>query len=131
MSLLSRDEILEAADITTEDVDVPEWGGTVRVMALSGWERDKFEAALVSGRGRNRSVKLDNVRAKMVATSIVDEHGERMFSDADVAALGRKSAAALQRVFEVAQRLSGLSDEDAEELAGNSEAAPSGSSTSG
>jgi hypothetical protein len=36
-----------------------------------------------------------------------------------VALLGEKSAAALQRVFEVGQRLSGLSDGDVEELAGN------------
>jgi hypothetical protein len=33
--------------------------------------------------------------------------------------LGEKSAAALQRVFEVGQRLSGLSDDDVEELAKN------------
>ncbi|WP_116048780.1 hypothetical protein [Amycolatopsis palatopharyngis] len=130
MSLLSRDQILEAKDITSEDVDVPEWGGTVRVMALSGWERDKFEAAMVAGKGKNRTVTMDNVRAKMAAASIVNEDGQRLFSESDVRELGKKSAAALQKVFKTAQRLSGLTDDDAEELAGNSEAGVSASSTS-
>lgn len=119
LMLLTRDQILDAKDITYEDVEVPEWGGTVRVQALSGAARDQFEAALVAGKGKNRSVKLDNVRAKMVAASIVDADGKRLFTDADVRKLGEKSAAALQRVYTVAQRLSGLTDDDAEELAGN------------
>ena len=37
---------------------------------------------------------------------------------ADIAALGRKSSAALNRVFEAAQKLSGLTDEDVDELVG-------------
>jgi hypothetical protein len=53
--------------------------------------------------------------------TIVDEEGNRLFSDADVKLLGQKSAAALDKLFEVAQKLSGLKDEDVEELAKNSE----------
>ena len=48
----------------------------------------------------------------------------------DISVLGQKSAAALQRVFNVAQRLSGFSDEDLEELAKNSSDAQSDGSTS-
>jgi hypothetical protein len=36
--------------------------------------------------------------------------------DGQVAALGKKNAAALQRVFRVAQRLSGLAEDKADEL---------------
>lgn len=130
MSLLSREQILEANDLTFEDVDVPEWGGAVRVMALTGWERDKFESAMVTGRGKNRTTNMDNLRAKMAAAALVDEAGARLFTESDVRVLGKKSAAALDRVFDVARRLSGLTQEDSEELAGNSEAAQSDSSTS-
>lgn len=134
-NLLTREAILDAPDINTEDVAVPEWGGTVRVKGLTGAGRDRFEAAMVGqsqGKGRNKSrqVNLDNIRARMAALSIVGEDGDRLFSEADVRSLGEKSAAALQRVFDVAQRLSGLSEDDVEELAGNSDAAQSGSSTS-
>jgi len=40
-----------------------------------------------------------------------------LFTDADVKALGMKSAVALQRVFDVAQRLSGITSDDVDELA--------------
>ena len=47
MTYLSRDTILQREDIKTEDVEVPEWGGTVRVRGMSGVERDAFEAGLI------------------------------------------------------------------------------------
>ncbi len=140
--LLDRDSILKAEDLETEEVDVPEWGGAVLVRALSGTERDSYEASCMQERpvldargkpvkGRTEMVRtLANVRAKLVVRSIVDGDGKRLFTDADASALGEKSAAALDRVFEVAARLSRLSDEDIEELAGNSEAAQSGDSPS-
>lgn len=120
MAILTRDQILQANDIITETVPVPEWGGEVLVRGLSGSERDGFEDATLEQKGKSRRVNLANVRARLCALSIVDENGKRMFSDEDVRALGRKSAAALDRVFSAAQRLSGLSDDDVEELAKNS-----------
>lgn len=119
MGLLSREQILQAEDLVYEDVEVPEWGGTVRVRGLTGAERDQFEASIVSLNGRQSKVDTRNVRAKLAALTIIDEDGKRLFTDQDVQQLGLKSAAALDRVFDVAQRLSGLSDQDIEELAEN------------
>jgi len=119
---LSRDEILaRRGDVPHEDVMVPEWGGTVRVRGMTGIERDEFEASIVTGRGRTRDVNMRNIRAKLVSLCVVDPtSGERLFSKADVDALGQLSAAALDRVADVARRLSGLTAEDEERLAGNS-----------
>jgi len=130
MGFLTRDQILQVQDIVTEDVPVPEWGGTVRVRGLSGHERDAFEAGIVQPSGRTIRYTLENLRARLVALSVVDESGARLFSAADVVALGRKSAAALERVYNVAQRLAGLSNQDVEELAKNSESGPSDDSGS-
>lgn len=128
--LLTKDAILSANDLVTEDVEVPEWGGTVRVRAISGTERDTFEQTIVTRRGKNVQTNLANIRAKMVALCVVDEAGQRLFNDSDVAALGKKSAAALDRVFTVAQRLAGLTDEDVDELAENLESGQNAASTS-
>lgn len=117
--LLSRDHILNAADGQSERVMVPEWGGEVIVRALTGAERDAFEAALTERRGRRVEMRLENVRARLVAMCAIDEQGDALFYPSDVELLGQKSAAALQRVFEVCQRLSGLTDQDVEELAKN------------
>ena len=127
---LTKDAILAADDLITEDVDVPEWGGTVRVRSISGAERDAFEQAIVTRRGKNVQTNLSNIRAKMSALCLVDESGQRLFTDADVVALGQKSAAALDRVFGVAQRLSGLTDKDVDELAENLKTGQSDASTS-
>jgi hypothetical protein len=131
---LSRDDILNADDLETREVDVPEWGGSVLVRGLTGRERDAYETSLTTERqtkaGVQRGVDLDNVRAKLIARCVVDEDGQRLFKDQDIAALGAKSAVALNRVYDVALELSGLTDESQEEIEGNSDAATGGDSSS-
>lgn len=130
MALLTRDQILAVEDLKRETIDVPEWGGEVIVKSLTGAERDAFEDSVVKQRGKTRELNLRNARARLVSLSLIDESGSRLFSDGDVEALGRKSAAALDRVFAAAQRLSGLTENDIDELAKNSESGQSDSSTS-
>ena len=117
MGVLKRDDILQADDIKLELVPVPEWDGDVYVKGMTGAERDKFEGSLVIMRGKDKQINMSNIRAKLASMTICDENGKRLFNENDVQALSQKSAAALQRVFEVAQKLSGISDEDVEELA--------------
>ncbi len=117
MGLLTRDAILSASDLSFEDVEVPEWGGTVRVKMMTGTERDAFEAGTVVRRGKRAELNLVNVRARLVALTAVDEDGNLLFSQADVEALARKSAAGLNRVFEAARKLNGLTEEDTAEAA--------------
>lgn len=123
-----REDILGKPDLPTEVVSVPEWGMEVRIRALSAAERDAYEASCMKRLGSGKDAKLelsfDNMRAKLVARCLVDEQGARVFQDADIPALGGKNADAMDRLFVVAQRLSGLRDEDFQELLGNSERAP-------
>lgn len=130
MSTLKRDDILKVQDIKVEKIPVPEWGGDVYVKGMTGTERDAFESSIVSAKGKNTSVNMSNIRAKLAAQSICDETGARLFTDADIKELGTKSATALQRVFEVAQRLSGIGDEAMQELAGDLQENPLGDSPS-
>ena len=116
MPILTRDGILQADDIVTEAVEVPEWGGTVLVKGMTGAERDRFELGMVENPGKSAKVNLADMRAKLCSLTIVNENGKLLFTPADIKALTKKSAAALQRVWEVARELSGLSDDDVEEL---------------
>lgn len=129
-TLLTKEEILQAEDLPTEDVEVPEWGGTVRVRTLKGFERDRFEESITEQQGKTTRVIAEHLRAKLVALSVVDQDGERLFDEQDVRRLSGKSARALDRVFAVAQRLSGISNDDVEELVKNSSDGPSASSGS-
>lgn len=129
---LGRSDILDSEDLATEPVEVPEWKGTVIVRALTGVERDAYEGEIFSLRGTGKGVEfnMQNIRAKLASRTMVDESGQRLFSDSDVVQLGLKSAAALDRVFSVAQRLSRLTSEDVKQLTdqlGNDQSADSGS----
>jgi hypothetical protein len=116
---LNRDQIFSAPKAITETVPVPEWGGDVIVRSISALERDEFESSMAVKRGRSIEVNIRNIRARLVAIAAVDEDGKRLFSDKDVEQLGELSAKAMDRVYEVAARLSGISERDAAEIAGN------------
>ncbi len=118
MTLLTREQIFEVSDIEYEEVEVPEWDGSVSVKGMTGAERDDYEASMIvqGKKGKKSSVNLSHARAKLCSLTICDENGERIFNERDIRNLTRKSAVALQRVFEVAQRLSGITNEDIDEL---------------
>lgn len=122
MALLTKEQILRVKDIETRTVHVPEWGGDVMVRGMTGIERDQFEAKILDQSGKKTKVNLQNARARLVSITVVDEEGNRIFNENEVVLLGTKSATALSRVYDVAASLSGISDEDIEELLGNSEA---------
>ena len=130
MSLLTKDAILAALDLPSEEVEVPEWGGTVRVQGMSGEQRDAFEASIQKKTADGGSeIDPTDFRAKFAARVMVDENGARLFNNNEVKQLSKKSAKALQRVFVAGQRLSGMSDDDVASLEGNSDGQSDGSTT--
>jgi hypothetical protein len=127
---LNKEQILQASDIQLKEVDVPEWGGSVYVKGMTGTERDKFESSIIEMRGSQQRVNMIDVRAKLACYTICDESGKRLFTDNEVKELAKKSASALQRVFDVAQKLSGIGADDVDSLLKNSESAQAEDSTS-
>lgn len=130
MSLLSADQILAADDRKYEVVPVPEWGGEVRLRSMSGSERDAYEDSLTNQVGNKQVVNARNARAKLVALCAVDENGKLLFGKDTVIKLGTKNSGALQRLFDVACRMNGFTEDDVKELEGNSDGGPSESPTS-
>ena len=120
MTLLTKEVLLAAQDLKIETVAVPEWGGEVRVRSMTGAARDAYEQWLMHQRGGSDGpVSMPNLRARMVALSVVDEAGKLMFDEADIEALGEKSARALDRVYAAATRLNAMGDKEIEALAKN------------
>lgn len=125
MAILTREQILGTV-CAKQVVPVPEWGGEVIVADMGGTARDQFERWCLD----NADGRFVGVRATLASYAVVGEDGARLFTPDDVAALGEKSAAALDRVYEVASRLNRLSKKDAEELEKNSASATTEGSTS-
>jgi hypothetical protein len=113
----SKDEIFGVKDDLFDDVVVPEWGNKkVRIKALSASDRDRYESSLAKlDKNGNMVPDLVNQRARLVALSVVDENGNRLFGDSEVLKLGTKNAKSLGRIYEASAKLSGLGNEGVDE----------------
>ena len=120
-ALLTRDAILQAA-LACEEVDCPEWGGKVRVRAMTSAENHAYTNAAASVYGkpkiklgesfnRDTLVDVDLTKAPhldLFAASmcIVDAEGKRLFKHYED--LGTSAPEPVKRCAAVARRLSGL-----------------------
>lgn len=114
----TREQALGCDDMQAGRVPVPEWGegAEVIVRSMTAEERDDWEVKCI-GAGESRDIR--NFRAKLVAYVVVDEDGKRVFTDADIPALGKKNSAAIDRIATKAMKLNGMAQQDLEELAKN------------
>lgn len=124
---LTRQSVLSAKDLKREEIEVPEWGGTLIVREMTASEREAFEKRMMSA-GVNRASdvgkSLGNLRASVVAMCAIAEDGSQMFTEADVKALNEKSGAVIATVFQKCAVLSGISQEVVDATVGESELIP-------
>lgn len=124
--MTTKAEVLQTWRFKEERVTMPS-GVVLLVREFNGSARDTFEQSMVKVVDGKRQADLTNMRPKLVAACVIDDETNLpMFSVDELAAA---PASFLDPLFEAAQRLNGLDAVD-EEKEKNSEAAPSGSSTS-
>jgi hypothetical protein len=134
MALLGKAQIDAVVDRKWEDVPVPEWGGEVRIMELTSADRGYLEAGTVVAQGSTASVRVEALktyRERLVAFGLVDESFNRLYSNKEIAELGKKSGKVIEMLAAKVQELSSMGKYAVKEAEGNSEAAQSGSSVSG
>jgi len=103
-TLLSAAQILAAEDLSHEDHEVPEWGGTVRLQQMSAEESMAFtkelkEVNAAAGEGQNLGMFL------MLVHSARYLDGKRIFTVADLPGLKRKSIDVLNRLQRITLKL--------------------------
>lgn len=122
--LLKREEILAANDMAFEDVEVPEWGGTVRVRLMDGGARDAFDAWRYKYKD-DHVTRMKRIRPLVCCLTMVDEDGRLLFTEDDMDVLASRSTAAIDRVFQSAFRLNKLGPQEAADAAKNSDSGQS------
>lgn len=122
---LIAEQIKLASDVrVSKPVVVPEWGGIeIFFKTLSGLERDAFEEGYSND-------KMKAFRQRFLVLTMCDEEGERIFTDGEVEALGKKSSVVLNRLFDVAWSHNAFRPEDVEAAGNDSSGDPSAASTS-
>lgn len=100
---LSVDAILAAPDVTEETVDVPEWGGKVKVRSLTKAEQIRVRKASVKSNG---DVDEAEMEMRLFLSGVV----EPKFSEHHAADLFEKSAGPVDRVLNAILQISGMGD---------------------
>lgn len=115
-----RDQILNIQDIPKEEVKVPEWGVTLEMRGMTGAERTRIMDLAMDAGG---TLNLQSIYPEIVISTAFDpETGVKVFEPSDRDALLSKSANALDRVALVGMRLSGFTQEAADEAGKGSSA---------
>ena len=124
-TFLTKEQILTADDLPTQEVDVTAWGGHVRIRTLRGYERDAFEQK-IQNRKKGDQYNLLGIKVEFLQIVLVDEEGNALFEKADLKALNEKSSMPINQLFDVASKMSGITEKDVDELQQNLGDAPSG-----
>lgn len=119
---LSRDDILNAQDFQTDEVDVSEeWGGTVLVRELSAAEAEDIGFSMADAQGNIDLSKAQGLAIRTVALGVIDADHRPVFTKKDVEALGEHSRIAINRVATRIMQLTGLAPEPDESEDGDAE----------
>ena len=105
MAILSKAEIFATDDRKYDDVPCPEWGGEVRVRGLTASEQSVISRLIFEE-------KKNEISMKVVQFGCVDENGERLFSQKDLDALGKKAYPIIDRLGRRIMQLTGSGDEN-------------------
>ena len=101
----------------TEVVNIPGIGNVI-VRGMTAKERDQYETSCIIQKNGKRNFNLIDARAKLVMLTVVDEKGDRLFEASDVSRLSGMPASVIDKLFTAAQKSSGISDDDMDELGG-------------
>lgn len=107
MALLTKEQILGADDRNNTTVEVPEWGGSVKVRSMSGAEAEKY-TEIVSEEDRSGVANL----ALLIAMCAVDGDNKAMFpNEDDIKALANKDINVLNTVAQACMKVNGFDQE--------------------
>jgi len=135
MPLLKREDLLKRDKFKIEKVDLGN-GDYVYVRQMSGRERDRFEQSLIKIKvnpdgSTSYERDLEDFRAKLAVNTICDENGNNLLRPEDYKMLSQNmTAAKLEKIVEVAQRLNAITIQDEERLVKNLKNGQSGGSIS-
>lgn len=107
-----REQILNAVDVQSEIVEIPEWGVSVEVRGIAAAERIAMYDRIANEQQSGNVVAPVAVMwpTLVIGCTYDPETGEQLFEADDWTALAQKSGAAIDRIASAAMRLSGIAE---------------------
>tara|TARA_R100000152_G_C6782231_1_gene219178 strand:- start:7194 stop:7592 length:399 start_codon:yes stop_codon:yes gene_type:complete len=122
MTVASREALLKLCERRYATVDIPEREVTVRIQSLSESEKSQYETCLIAKNGKGiMRERLQDATRRLLALCIVDDAGERIFSDGDLSALANLDAFVSSRIYDACQEHCGFNKGDIDDTVKNSE----------
>lgn len=118
MALLNLEQLRAVPALETRDVDVPELGGTVRVRAWTGADKDQFDY-LLDKRPKTEKGDIRGVRAAAIVASLVDETGQRLLTADDISRVEGWPDGAVERLWDAVSEMNRLGTNAVEEAEKN------------
>lgn len=110
MALLGKEQFAQPPCLPTEDIDVPEFGGQMRVRAWTGAEYDEFGKAV-------KDFTFDGAMfSAAIAASAVTESGDKLFDmNGDIERISKTfRKTTLESAYEVIRRMNRLGKDELE-----------------
>lgn len=103
----SKEQIRQAKDIREEEVDVPEWGGSLLMRGLTVNERRRCRS-MAREVGDDEKVEIDD--SKLAMLGVITGMKEPQMDEVDIKILEEKASGVVQRLFGKVLVLSGFSE---------------------
>lgn len=113
-----REKILNSNDIRKEIITIEEWDVQVEIRSLTAKKRSQLINAAMTDKGR---IDFEKIYPELVIASTYDPiTSDFVFEPTDRDMLNEKNGGALEKIAQVAMRLSGLTSKAEEEAKKNS-----------
>lgn len=113
-----------AMDRQKEDVEVPELGEgvVIPIWGMTPRERTIWEDRQTALPKEKRAIQKHQIRERLLVECCKDDQGINIFTRSQIEQLGQRRSDVVERLVNVALRLSGFNNADVEKLAKNSDA---------
>jgi len=119
MSVLTKEQIF-AVPQQLQEVEVPEWGGSVFIRPITLQEQAKLADLGIQFEKASVAIRMKKVTMQFILWAIVDADGNPLFSAEDLELMLTKSSKPFLRLQDQILKFSGLTEEARAELAKNS-----------
>lgn len=129
--ILTKDQIFTANQLQHEDVEIPDWGGSVRIRELTVGEANEIRQLAESLSDKGDTLRTEAVSKKTLSLGAIDPStGGRLFTEEDVERISERKSVGILMLAAAIMSLSGMTPATAEEPEKNSEPAQVDASSS-
>jgi len=113
----SKTDLMELAKRETKLVEIA--GKEFRVQSLTDHERAMWEVDCLNESGERDPVAMESMRPRLIVKCLVDDGGNRLFTDEEAEDVAGLPASVTVKLFTVCSDLCGMDDDDKKDAAKN------------